>query len=56
MLADDLGWGDWGRTGAPVPTPHLDAWSRAPTTVWFDRAYAGNPICSPTRSSLLRCV
>ena len=52
MLADDMGWGDWSRTGAPARTPELDAMSRADHAVWFQRAYAGNPICSPTRASL----
>ena len=27
--------------------------SRAPGAVWFQRAYSGNPICSPTSASLL---
>jgi arylsulfatase A-like enzyme len=27
--------------------------SRAPGAVWFQRAYSGNPICSPTRASVL---
>jgi len=59
MLADDMGWGDWSRTGSPAAnvtgggTPHLEAMSRAPGTVWFQRAYSGNPICSPTRASVL---
>ena len=45
-------WLQWSRTGAPARTPHLDAMSRADTAVWFQRAYSGNPICSPTRASL----
>ena len=51
--------GDWSRTGSPAAgvagggTPHLEAMSRAPGAVWFQRAYSGNPICSPTRASLL---
>ena len=53
MLADDMGWGDWSRTGAPADTPELEAMSRSPHAVWFHRAYSGNPICSPTRASLL---
>ena len=53
MMADDMGWGDWSRTGAPAFTPELDAMSRAEHGVWFERAYAGNPICSPTRASVL---
>ena len=52
MLADDMGCGDWSRTGAPAETPHLDAMSRSDHGVWFQRAYSGNPICSPTRASL----
>lgn len=53
MLADDLGWGDWSRTGAPAHTPNLEAMSRSQHAVWFHRAYSGNPICAPTRASLL---
>ena len=53
MLADDMGWGDWSRTGAPAETPELEEMSRSPHAAWFHRAYSGNPICSPTRASLL---
>ena len=53
VLQDDMGWGDWSRTGAPAATPHLEAMSRAETAVWFHRAYSGNPICSPTRASVM---
>lgn len=53
VLADDMGWGDWSRTGGKAPTPHLEAMSRSPHGAWFRRAYSGNPICSPTRASLL---
>ena len=53
MMADDMGWGDWSRTGSPASTPHLEAMSRADSGAWFRRAYSGNPICSPTRASVL---
>jgi arylsulfatase A-like enzyme len=53
MLADDMGWGDWSRTGALAKTPHLEAMSHSADAVWFQRAYSGNPICSPTRASVL---
>ena len=52
MLMDDVGWGDWSRTGSHARTPNMEAMSRADHAVWFQRAYAGNPICSPTRASL----
>ena len=53
MMADDMGWGDWSRTGGPADTPHLDAMSRSPHGAWFERAYYGNPICAPTRASVM---
>ena len=43
----DMGWGDWSRTGSPASTPHLEAMSRADTAVWFHRAYSGNPVRLP---------
>ncbi len=36
--------------GGPCPTPHLQALAREGAS--FRRAYAPNPICSPTRASL----
>lgn len=51
-MADDLGWGDTGYHGHPVlQTPNLDAMARA--GLRFDRFYAGAPVCSPTRGSVL---
>ncbi|MEZ5401743.1 MAG: sulfatase-like hydrolase/transferase [Bryobacteraceae bacterium] len=51
-MADDLGWGDTGYNGHPyLQTPNLDA--MAAEGVRFDRFYAGAPVCSPTRGSVL---
>lgn len=51
-MADDLGWGDTGYNGHPViQTPHLDDMARH--GLRFDRFYAGAPVCSPTRGSVL---
>jgi len=51
-MADDLGWGDVGFNGNRViRTPHLDAMARA--GLRFTRFYAGAPVCSPTRGSVL---
>lgn len=51
-MADDQGWGDVGYNGHPyLKTPHLDAMCEA--GLRFDRFYAGAPVCSPTRGSVL---
>ncbi len=52
VMADDQGYGDCGFTGHPfVKTPHLDEMSK--NSVVFNRFYAGSPVCSPTRASVL---
>ena len=52
VMADDLGWGDTGYYGHPyLRTPNLDQMAR--DGVRFDRFYAGAPVCSPTRGSVL---
>jgi arylsulfatase A-like enzyme len=52
FLIDDLGWADLGLTGSTFyETPHIDA--LAAEGVFFSDAYAANPVCSPTRASIL---
>ena len=52
ILADDLGYGDLGLTGAPdIRTPNLDLMARE--GVVFPHAYSNGPVCSPTRAALL---
>lgn len=52
VMSDDHGWGDTGYNGHPfVRTPALDAMAQEGFV--FDRFYAGSPVCSPTRASLL---
>jgi arylsulfatase A-like enzyme len=52
VMADDMGWGQTGYRGHPVlQTPHLDA--MAANGLRFERFYAGCPVCSPTRASVL---
>jgi arylsulfatase A-like enzyme len=52
VMADDQGWGDVGYNGHPfVQTPALDAMAEAGFV--FDRFYAGAPVCSPTRASVM---
>jgi arylsulfatase A-like enzyme len=52
ILADDLGWRDLGCYGSTFhQTPNLDR--LAARGLRFTQAYAANPLCSPTRTSIL---
>lgn len=52
VMADDQGWGQTGYYNHPIlKTPHLDA--MAANGLRLDRFYAGGPVCSPTRASVL---
>lgn len=52
VMADDMGWGQTGYRGHTLlKTPHLDAMAK--NGLRFERFYAGNPVCSPTRAALL---
>ncbi|MEV4170439.1 arylsulfatase [Nonomuraea sp. NPDC049709] len=52
ILADDLGWGEIGSNGQRmIRTPNLDR--LAAEGVQFKAAYAGAPLCAPSRCALL---
>lgn len=52
ILADDLGWAEIGSNGQRlIRTPNLDR--LAAEGVQFKTAYAGAPLCAPSRCSLL---
>ncbi len=52
VMADDQGWGETGYRQHPIlKTPNLDAMADA--GIRFDRFYAGAPVCSPTRASVM---
>jgi len=52
FLIDDLGWADLGVTGSTYyETPNVDALAKE--GVFFSNAYAANPVCSPTRASIM---
>ncbi|XP_050395801.1 N-acetylgalactosamine-6-sulfatase [Patella vulgata] len=52
MLMDDMGWGDLGVYGNPEKeTPNLDA--MAAEGMLLPNFYSANPLCSPSRASLL---
>lgn len=52
IMTDDQGWGETGYYNHPVlKTPNLD--KMAENGLRFNRFYAGAPVCSPTRASVL---
>lgn len=52
FLVDDLGWGDFGCYGNTFhETPNIDKLAR--DGLKFNRAYAGAPVCSPSRASII---
>ena len=52
VMTDDQGWGQTGYYNHPLlDTPNLDAMAK--NGIRFDRFYAGAPVCSPTRASVL---
>jgi len=52
ILADDLGWVDLACYGSKFyQTPHIDALAKR--GMLFTEAYAANPLCSPTRASII---
>ncbi|MCL5271677.1 MAG: sulfatase, partial [bacterium] len=52
ILADDLGWRDTGVFGSSFyRTPNVDALAKR--AMMFTDAYAANPLCSPTRASVM---
>ena len=52
VMADDQGWGQTGYNKHPIlKTPNLD--EMANSGIRFNRFYAGGPVCSPTRATVL---
>ena len=53
ILADDMGWGDTSYNNGTGKTSFLDSWINKANTITFWRGYAGSPVCSPSRASIL---
>ena len=53
MLVDDVGYGDVEYNGGQALTPHLNAMAKGPHSIHLTRFYAGGPVCSPTRGTIL---
>lgn len=52
VMSDDQGWGQTGYNNHPIlKTPNLD--KMAENGLRFNRFYAGAPVCSPSRASVL---
>jgi len=52
IMADDLGYGDLGCYGQKmIMTPQIDRLSK--NGMRFTQAYAGGPVCTPSRSVLM---
>ena len=52
VMTDDQGWGQTGYMNHPVlKTPNLN--KMAENGICFKRFYAGGPVCSPTRATVL---
>ena len=52
VMTDDQGWGQTGYYNHPIlKTPNLDR--MALNGIRFDQFYAGGPVCSPTRATIL---
>ena len=52
IMVDDLGYGDLGCYGQKeIKTPNIDALSK--NGMLFTNAYAGSPVCAPSRSVLM---
>ena len=53
IMADDIGYGDVRYNGGNADTPNLDAMARGPHSIQLTRYYAGSPVCTPTRGTVL---
>jgi len=51
IFCDDLGYGDLGCYGSTIRTPNLDRMAAEGTR--FTHFYSANPVCSPSRASLM---
>ena len=51
IMADDMGYFDIGCYGSDIQTPNIDRISAEGMS--FSRVYSANPVCSPTRASIM---
>eukprot|EP00533_Pseudo-nitzschia_delicatissima_P015812 CAMPEP_0197261732 /NCGR_PEP_ID=MMETSP1432-20130617/122_1 /TAXON_ID=44447 /ORGANISM="Pseudo-nitzschia delicatissima, Strain UNC1205" /LENGTH=572 /DNA_ID=CAMNT_0042726015 /DNA_START=81 /DNA_END=1799 /DNA_ORIENTATION=- len=53
LLADDIGWADFGYNNGTALTPNIDAWAKSEGSVLLQDFHSGGTVCSPTRATVL---
>ncbi len=53
LLADDIGWADFGYNNGTALTPNIDAWAQSEGSVLLQDFHSGGTVCSPTRATVL---
>lgn len=53
LLADDIGWGDFGWNDGTAATPNLDKWAHRPGSIVLQDFHTGGTVCAPTRATIL---
>jgi arylsulfatase A-like enzyme len=53
LLADDIGWGDFGYNNGTAMTPNIDTWATREGSILLQDFHSGGTVCSPTRATVL---
>lgn len=53
LLADDIGWADFGYNNGTALTPNIDAWGKRDGSIVMQDGHSGGTVCSPTRATIL---
>jgi len=53
LLADDIGWADFGYNNGTALTPNIDGWGKRAGSIIMQDGHSGGTVCSPTRATIL---
>jgi len=53
LLADDIGWADFGYNNGTALTPNIDKWTKRDGSIIMQDGHSGGTVCSPTRATIL---
>lgn len=53
LLADDIGWADFGYNNGTALTPNIDKWTQRDGSIIMQDGHSGGTVCSPTRATIL---